>query len=120
MRSRGTITQRGSSFRVKVELPAGEDGTRHRLQVTCRTAPAAKKELTQLLRELDTGVAVASDRITVAQHLHGWLWEAPHGLAPKTVERYRQLAEPTDISVPGRVELQKLQAAQISRSGMVS
>jgi integrase len=113
MRPRGTITPRGSSFRVKVELAADADGTRHRLQVTCRSKAEAKRELTRLLRELDTGVAVAPDMLTITQHLHGWLWEAPHGLAPKTVERYRQLAEQQIFPHLGRVELQKLRPAHI-------
>src|SRR5262245_3772484 len=94
MRGRGNILKRGkNSYRVKVELPPAADGKRHRVQVTVRGSANAKRELTRMLRELDTGLAVAPDKITVAQHLHNWLWDRPAGLAPKTVERYRQLAE---------------------------
>jgi integrase len=115
VRPRGTITERGNSYRVKVELPAAENGKRNRLQITCRTKAEAKRELTRLLRELDTGVAVAPDRVTIAQHLRAWLWDAPHGLAPKTVERYRQLAEQQVIPHLGRIELQKLRPAHIKK-----
>jgi integrase len=115
VRPRGTITARGSSFRVKIELPAAEDGTRKRLQVTCRSRGEAKRELTRLLREVDTGGAVAPDRITVAQHLHEWLWVAPYGLSPKTIERYRQLAEQQIIPHLGRIEIQKLRPRYVKR-----
>src|SRR5262245_65092597 len=81
---------------------------RRRIQVTVRGAANAKRELTRVLRELDTGVAVAPDRITIAQHLHAWLWERPHGLAPKTLERYRQLAAQQVVPYLGKLELQKL------------
>jgi integrase len=115
VRNRGTITQRGSSYRVKVELPADENGKRNRLQVTCKSKAAAKRELTRLLRELDTGMAVAPDKITIAQHLHAWLWEAPHGLAPKTVERYRQLANQQIFPHLGRIEIQKLRPRDVKK-----
>jgi integrase len=115
MRARGSILQRGNSYRVKVELPAAEDGKRHRLQITCRSKIEAKRELTRMLREIDTGIAAAPDHVTIAQHLHSWLWDAPHGLAPKTVERYRQLAEQQVIPHLGRVEMQKLRPAHIKK-----
>jgi integrase len=116
VRGRGTITQRGNSYRVKVELPPAEDGTRNRIQATYRSKAEAKRELTRLLRERDTGMAVAPDHVTVAQHLHSWLWDAPHGLAPKTVERYRQLAEQQIIPHLGRIEIQEqLKPAHIKK-----
>jgi integrase len=117
VRGRGNILARGKhSWRVKVELPTAFGEKRQRLQVTVRgTKKVAERELTRLLREIDTGVAIAPDSVTVAQHLHAWLWDAPHGLSPKTLERYRQLASQQINPHLGRVELQKLKPAHIKK-----
>jgi hypothetical protein len=56
------------------------------------TKKAAQAELTRLLAEVDAGTSVDPSRVTVAEYLREWLG-AGERLAPKTLERYRQLAD---------------------------
>src|SRR5215470_19293079 len=114
--ARGNITRRGErSWRLKYEGAAPDPltGKRQTRYVTFRgTKKAAQAELTRLLAEVDAGTAVEPSRLTVAEYLRSWL-DAGEGLAPKTLERYRQLAEGQIIPHLGTVPAQKLRAAQI-------
>jgi integrase len=88
-------------------------GKRRTRYVTFKgTKKAAQAELTRLLAELDAGTGVDPSRVTVAEYLHEWLG-AGEGLAPKTLERYRQLADRQIIPHLGGVPLQRLRPAQI-------
>jgi integrase len=112
----GNITRRGErSWRVKFE--AGErdpaTGKRRTRYVTVRgTKKDAQRELTRLLAEVENGTSVDPSGITVAEWLRGWFNEAGD-LSPKTLERYRQLAERQIIPHVGATALQKLRPAQI-------
>jgi len=55
---------------------------------------------------------VAPSKITLAEYIRGWL-DSPDGLSPKTLERYRQLAERQIIPQLGAIPLQKLRPAQV-------
>jgi integrase len=113
---RGSITRRGkSSWRIKYDLPP-VDGKRQTRVVTIRgTRQVAQRELTKLLRERDTGVAIDPSTITVSAYLQAWLWEGATDLAPKTLERYQQLASQQIIPHIGDVALQKLRPADIKK-----
>lgn len=87
------------------------------------TRQDAQKELTRLLSQADAGTLVEPSKITVAQYLRGWLGEAkegepppppPAGITPKTVERYRELAEGQIIPHLGNIPLQKLKPVQVA------
>jgi hypothetical protein len=52
----------------------------------------AQRELTRLLGALDAGTLPEPSKTTIAEHLHEGLDRPTHCLAPKMVERYRQLA----------------------------
>jgi hypothetical protein len=52
----------------------------------------ADRELTKLLAEADDGTLVEPSKIAVKEHIKAWP-DGGHQLAPKTVERYRELAE---------------------------
>ena len=114
--ARGNITKRGaSSWRLKYEAGAPDPvtGKRQTRYVTFKgTKKAAQAELTRRLAEVDAGTEVEPSRLTVAEYLRGWL-ETGEGLAPKTLERYRQLAERQIIPHLGAISLQKLRPAQI-------
>jgi integrase len=114
--ARGNITKRGAtSWRLKYEAgdPDPITGKRQTRYVTFRgTKKAAHAELTRRLAEVDAGTAVEPSRVTVAEYLRGWLGIG-EGLAPKTLERYRQLAERQIIPHLGAISLQKLRPAQI-------
>src|SRR4051794_35591327 len=96
MTGRGNITRRGkASWRLKFE--AGDrdpaTGKRRTRFVTFRgTKREAQAELVRLLAEVDNGSAVDPSRVTVGEYVRKWLDGATH-LSPKTLERYRELAE---------------------------
>jgi integrase len=77
------------------------------------TKRAAQIELRRLLKSADDGAHVAPDKITLAEYLRGWL-DSDTDLSPKTLERYRQLAEQQIIPHLGATPLQNLRPAQIS------
>lgn len=113
----GSITRRGkNSWRLKYE---GGDrdpvtGKRRTRYLTVRgTKKTAQVELTRLLAEVDNGTAIEPSKTTVADYMRTWLDSATH-LAPKTIERYRELAECQIIPHLGTVLLQKLRPAQIA------
>ena len=56
------------------------------------TRQDAQKELTRLLGQVDDGTLPPPGKMTVQQCITTWL-DGAHGLAPKTAERYRRLAE---------------------------
>lgn len=112
----GSITRRGkASWRLKFEAgdrdPSGKRRTRY---VTVRgTKKAAQAELIRLLSEIDNGTAVEPSKVTVAEYMRGWLDASAH-LAPKTIERYRELAERQIIPHLGSIVLQKLRPQHIA------
>jgi integrase len=112
----GNITRRGThSWRIKFE--AGErhpaTGKRQTRYVTVNgTKKDAQRELIRLLAEVESGTAVDPSKVTLAQYMREWL-DDPDGLSPKTLERYRQLAEQQIIPHLGATALQKLRPAQI-------
>jgi integrase len=112
---RGNITRRGkSSWRLKFD--DGTDpvsGKRRTRYVTIRgKRQDAERELARLLNDAHNGTLIEPSKITVAECIHSWL-NGAHGLSPKTVERYRQLAEQQIIPHLGRVQLQKLRPSQV-------
>src|SRR5437763_284380 len=113
---RGNVTRRGDrSWRLKFE---GErdplTGKRKTHYATVRgTKRVAEAELTRRLAELDTGTAVAPDKVTVGQYVRDWI-AGNTSLAPKTRERYRQLAEGQIVPHIGTIPLQRLRPAQIA------
>jgi integrase len=112
----GNITRRGEhSWRLKyegvVDPVTGKRATRY---VTVRgTKKDAQRELIRLLAELQNGTAVDPSTVTIAEHVRSWL-AGDNGLSPKTVERYRELAERQIIPWLGATALQKLRPAQVA------
>ena len=73
---------------------------------------AARARLVAVAEELRTGRHVERSSYTVRSYMTAWL-AAPTGLSPKTLERYRQLAERQIYPHLGRHEMQKLRPAHI-------
>jgi len=117
---RGNITRRGkSSWRLKLDLES-TGGQRHTRYVTVRgKRKDAERELTRLIATTDNGSFVEPTKVTVADYLRVWL-SGPHGLAGKTAERYRQLAEQQIIPHLGALPLQKLCKTQPPILGLAS
>jgi integrase len=113
----GNITRRGAhSWRLKYEGGERDPATGRRRTVfaTVRgTKKQAQERLTQLLAARDNGTAVAPDKVTIAEYVRGWIAGHP-ALAPKTRERYSQLAEGQIVPHIGSIALQKLRPQQIA------
>jgi hypothetical protein len=112
----GSITRRGIRSR-RVKFEAGDrdpnTGKRQTRYITVRgTKKDAQRELIRLLGEVENGTAVDPSRAMVTEYLRAWL-EHGEGLSPKTLERYRQLAEQQIIPHLGAIPLQKLRPAQV-------
>jgi integrase len=113
--SRGNITRRGrNSWRIRFDLDADATGQRRRHYATVHgKRQDAQRELTRLLGAAHAGTLVEPSSTTVADYLRSWL-DGAHGLAGKTLERYRQLAEQQIIPHLGAIALQKLRPAHIA------
>jgi integrase len=112
---RGNIRKRGgTSWLLQIE---GErvNGKRHRRFITVRgTYKEAQKELARLLVGADDGTLPDPTRITVGDYLRAYLDNAL-SLSPKTLERYRELADRQVIPHLGDVKLQKLRPEMIEQ-----
>ena len=90
---RGSIRKRGkTSWELKFDAGtvSGKRATRYK---TVRGSYRdAQKELMRLLSASDEHRLPAPTRATVAEYVRAWL-DGAHGLSPKTIERYRELAE---------------------------
>lgn len=119
----GNITKRGArSFRIKIELDRDTETGRRRYHLeTIKGRPGesvkdakarAKALLVEIIDKMNKGQHVEHSTTTVAGYLRLWL-DAPVGLNPKTLHRYRQLVEQQIIPYLGSVELQKLSEAHL-------
>jgi integrase len=105
----GTIYKRADGrYEAKVTLP---DGTRK--SYFRKTRVEASAALTKALRDLAQGLPVVAEKQTVGEYLTRWLESAAHGLAPRTVIRYRAHITQSLIPAFGRIRLAKLTAQPI-------
>jgi integrase len=113
-RGRGSIRRRGKrSWQIRFDDGTDAAGRRKARWATVRgTRQDAQRELTRLLAAADAGTLPKSSKVTLAEHVRGWLRE-PQGLSPKTRERYQQLAEQQIIPHLGTTPLQKLKPAHV-------
>ena len=79
----------------------------NRLTVRAHLLQEAQKELTRLLAAADRGTLPDPSSSTLAEYLRAWL-DGALGLSPKTLERYRELAERQIIPHLGATKLQRL------------
>src|SRR5690348_11257450 len=107
-RRQGNITKRGkNSWQLKFDVPA-MDGKRQQRYATARGSyQDAQRELTRLLSAADAGTLPDPSKATVAEYLRSWL-DSAHEQSPKTLQRYRELAERQIIPHIGGVKLQRL------------
>ena len=73
----------------------------------------AQRELRAILTALDGGTYADPSKMTVRQWLQQWLDEAQHGVARKTLQRYREIVDLHLIPALGAIPLAKLQPVQI-------
>jgi integrase len=104
----GGIDQRGENrWRLRYRV----NGKRY-TKAFHGTLTEARKELRRLLKSADDGMHIEPDKTTIAEYLRAWL-DADSSLAPKTLERYRQLAEQQIIPHLGATVLQNLRPAHV-------
>jgi hypothetical protein len=94
MRPRGTIQQRSpGSYRLRYDIGHDASGKRLRATTTVQgTRRDAERELTRLLRTVDTNEHVDPNRITLQQWLETWLNTIKSEISPKAHERYSEIA----------------------------
>lgn len=112
--SRGNITRRGkNSWRLKLEVASDVPGKRKIHYETIKgRRQDAQRRLTQLLASADAGTLIEPNKVTVAQCIRSWL-DGVNDLAPKTLERYKELAEQQIIPTLGSIVLQKLRPSAV-------
>jgi integrase len=112
---RGYIRKRGNTYLITVS--AGFDsvtGKRQQVYRTARTKGEAERELTELLRAIDSGTFADPGKITVAAYLlDRWLPHQETRLRPRTWDRYRQLLTLHVLPRVGSVKLAKLRPAHV-------
>jgi integrase len=111
---RGNITRRGpDTWRIRIELDRAAR-KRNRRSVTVRgTRRDAQKELARLLVAADAGMLPADPaQMSVGQYVAASL-DSRLDLAPKTLERYRELAQRQIAPHIGGIKLQKLRPEHV-------
>ncbi len=113
---RGHIRQRGQrSWAIVLDLGRDARGKRrqkwHKVAGTKRDA---QRELTRLLRDLDTGTYVEPSQMTVGTYLEKWLRDyAKTNVSAKTFERYAEIARVHLIPALGHLPLARIQPLHI-------
>jgi integrase len=123
---RGNITRRGkNSWRLKFDAGGDGAGERKTHYVTIKgKRQDAQRELTKLLAAADAGTLLEPSKVTIAECLRDWLGtgderdepsvrDGSHELSPKTVERYRELAEQQVIPHLGSEQIQQLRSKRL-------
>lgn len=108
--ARGSITRRGDSWRIAVELaPDPETGKRRQRFETFRGSKKdADKRLTELQALVDHQQVGATSKMTLAEYLERWLADYAATKSPKTQHRYRQIVDGYVIRHLGKVRLDRL------------
>jgi integrase len=76
----------------------------------------AQTECSRIVSEMSAGAYVEPSKITLAQFLDRWLKHIKPNVAPRTHERYEQIAQKNIVPVLGAKTLSKLQPIDISEA----
>src|SRR6266404_5193407 len=111
MRRTGHIRERSAgSFEIRYNLGT-EPATGKRKMATATVRGSrkdAEKELRRLLRTVDLGEHVASNRMPVREWLAIWLGAVREEVAPKTHERYTEIVNGFLAPALGNLQIVKL------------
>lgn len=113
---RGCIYKRSKdSWTIVVDLPRdSETNKRRQKSVTIRGSKKdAEKELARLINEIETGIYINTEKITVADYLKKWLEFTRQSIEPSTYRCYKVAVEQHIIPVLGNIQLAKLQPMHI-------
>lgn len=118
---RGHIVQRSKvkgTWSLVIELDKDPiTGKRHQQWITYQGSHnEAKKRLTDILHQLDTGTYVKPGKTTLADFLDKWLADyAKPNLTPRSYERYESIARVHLIPAIGHIQLTQLRASHIQK-----
>jgi integrase len=114
---KGIRQQSKNSWQIQIFLGTGPDGKSQRRFVTVRGSKRdAEKKRNELLTSLAKGVPVPVGRLTVAEHLHGWVeGYAKTRCSPRTVEGYQSIIDRHLVPALGHLQLKDLQPPVIQR-----
>src|SRR5215831_18957360 len=100
----GSVRRRADGrWEATVTLPTGKRKSFYR-----QTRAEASAALTVALRDLSQGLPIVAEKQTVGEYLSSWLDGASHGLAPRSITRYRGHIAHTLTPALGRIRLAKL------------
>ena len=119
MRRTGHIRERSAGgFELRYSL--GTDPATGRRKIATATVRGsrkdAEKELRRLLRAVDTGEHVEPNRMTVERWISTWLDAVRTEVAPKSYERYSEIATHFLIPALGKLPLAKLAPSHIQEA----
>jgi integrase len=77
------------------------------------TKSDAQRELRRILTTIDNGAYADPGKMTLGAWLEQWLEEARHSVAPKTMQRYREIVDLHLVPALGVIPLAKLQPAHV-------
>lgn len=115
----GTIEKRGqNSYRLTIYDGFDTNGNRirHRKNVICNSKSEAKKELSIFFAEVNKGTMYNSKVITFADYTDIWLKEyAEPNLAPRTIERYKDLLNTHIMAEIGNMKLTQIKPFDLNK-----
>ena len=113
---KGHIRERSpGKWSVILDVRDPETGKRRRKwHAFTGTKREAQKECARLITEMTTGSYIEPSKLTVAAFLERWVEHTRSQIAPKTHERYAEIAKKTLTPLLGTVVLSKLRPDQIS------
>ena len=113
---RGSIRQRSPGhYAIILDLIEANTGKRRRKWHSFKgTKREAQIECARLIAAIDGGTYLEPSKTTLREHLEKWLDHIKPNVAPRSYERYEQLALKNIAPLLGDVILSKLQPIQIS------
>jgi integrase len=113
---KGHIRERSPGhWAIVIDLPDPETGKRRRKWHSFEgTKREAQVECARLISELNGGLYIEAEKITVRQFLDRWLEHIKPRVSPRTHERYGELVRKNLNPLLGAVVLTKLRPMQIS------
>ena len=109
--ARGSIVQRGSSFRVMVSFT--QNGKRQQITKTASSIRQAQKLRTELLAEVNHGTYHKPSKETVSDFIQKWITSHKPNITARSFERYSGIIRVHIIPAVGNIPLCQLAPEQI-------
>ena len=114
---KGHIRERSPGHWAIVIDTRGANGRRKRRWFShAGTKRTAQTECARLIAEIDAGVQIDPNRLTLAAFLERWIEHVRGQVSPRSHERYAELCRKNLLPLLGGIALSKLQPATISQA----